>query len=47
VAVLEIAPSQAGQAGAIARKAGFEDVNVIPDLAGRDRTLVARMIRPG
>jgi release factor glutamine methyltransferase len=44
-AVVEIAPAQAARAGAIATKAGFPDVAVVPDLAGRDRVLVARMVR--
>jgi release factor glutamine methyltransferase len=42
VIVLEIAPHQAGQAAAMARKAGFTEVEVHPDLSGRDRTLVAK-----
>jgi release factor glutamine methyltransferase len=41
-AVIEIAPHQAGPAAAAARLAGFADVEVHPDLAGRDRALVAR-----
>jgi release factor glutamine methyltransferase len=42
VAVIEIAPHQAESAAAIARDAGFAAIEVRPDLAGRDRTLVAR-----
>lgn len=41
--VLELAPHQAATASAVARDAGFSDVAVHPDLAGRDRTLVARL----
>jgi release factor glutamine methyltransferase len=41
-AVLEIAPHQALAARSAARRAGAADVFVEPDLAGRDRTLVAR-----
>jgi release factor glutamine methyltransferase len=41
-AVIEIAPHQAGRAAAVARAAGFDDVSVHPDLAGRDRALLAR-----
>ena len=40
--VLELAPHQADRAVASAREAGFVDVSVRPDLAGHDRTLVAR-----
>jgi release factor glutamine methyltransferase len=47
VAVLEIAPHQASEAAAAARTAGFADVEVRRDLAGRDRTLVARMAVTG
>ena len=39
--VAELAPHQAGAVRAAARSAGFADVEVRPDLAGRDRTLVA------
>jgi release factor glutamine methyltransferase len=42
VVVLEIAPHQAASAMAMARKVGFTEAGVYPDLAGRDRTLVAR-----
>ena len=42
VVVLELAPHQAGVAAALSRRAGFGDVTVEPDLAGRDRILVAR-----
>jgi release factor glutamine methyltransferase len=40
--VLEIAPHQSGPAAARATSAGFDHVEVRPDLAGRDRVLVAR-----
>jgi release factor glutamine methyltransferase len=40
--VLEIGAGQAGDATALARQAGFEGVEVRPDLAGRDRILLAR-----
>jgi release factor glutamine methyltransferase len=42
VAVIEIAPHQSAAAEQAARRAGFVDVTVRPDLAGRDRVLVAR-----
>ncbi len=42
VAVIEIAPHLAPAAERAARRAGFADVHVGPDLAGRDRVLVAR-----
>jgi release factor glutamine methyltransferase len=42
VAVLEIAPHQAAAAVVLAKAAGFAVVDVRPDLAGRDRVLVAR-----
>lgn len=45
VAVIEIAPHQAALAQALAREAGFTDVEVRPDLAGRARSLVARDAR--
>jgi release factor glutamine methyltransferase len=41
VLVIEIAPHQADAAAALARRAGFVDVRVEPDLAGRPRVLVA------
>jgi release factor glutamine methyltransferase len=41
--VLEIAPHQADAAVGLAGSAGFTDVEVRPDLAGRDRVLVARI----
>lgn len=41
--VVEIAPSQAEAAAALAADAGFEEVDVRPDLAGRLRVLVARV----
>ena len=40
--VVEIAPHQAEQAMALARNAGFGEVEVRPDLNGRARVLVAR-----
>ena len=42
-AVIEIAPHQAEAAAGVARKHGFAEVHVVPDLAGRDRVLVARL----
>jgi release factor glutamine methyltransferase len=39
--VVELAPHQAEAATAMARRAGFVDVRVEPDLAGRPRVLVA------
>ncbi|HKA94020.1 MAG TPA: peptide chain release factor N(5)-glutamine methyltransferase, partial [Acidimicrobiia bacterium] len=42
--VCEIAPQHAEAAVKIATASGFEDVLVRPDLAGRDRVLVARML---
>jgi release factor glutamine methyltransferase len=42
VAVIEIAPHLAPAAERAARRSGFTDVHVGPDLAGRDRVLVAR-----
>ena len=41
--VVELAPHQAGAAIALARDAGFTSAEVRPDLAGRDRALVARL----
>jgi release factor glutamine methyltransferase len=43
VVVLEIAPHQSVPAAAIAKAVGFAAVEVYPDLAGRDRALVARL----
>lgn len=40
--VLEIAPHQAEQVADMACRSGFASVEVVPDLAGRDRSLVAR-----
>jgi release factor glutamine methyltransferase len=42
--VCEIAPHQAEAATKVSTAAGFEEVLVRPDLAGRDRVLVARML---
>ena len=44
-AVIELAPHQAGRATDMARRAGFAEVEVRPDLAQRPRTLVARLTR--
>ncbi|MFP5328324.1 MAG: peptide chain release factor N(5)-glutamine methyltransferase [Acidimicrobiia bacterium] len=41
--VVEIAPHQAEGASTLARAAGFDDVDVLPDLSGRLRALVARV----
>lgn len=41
--VLELAPAQADEAMAMAGKAGFLEAEIYPDLAGRDRVLVARL----
>ena len=41
--VVELAPHQSDAAAALARDAGFVDVVVRPDLAGRARALVGRM----
>lgn len=43
VVVIEIAPHQSGSASQLARDAGFTDVDVLPDLTGRLRALVARL----
>jgi release factor glutamine methyltransferase len=43
VLVVELAPHQAGAATELARAAGFTEVTVHPDLAERDRVLVARI----
>ena len=40
--VLEMAPHQGGPLAEVARRAGFAEVAVRPDLAGRARSLVAR-----
>jgi len=42
-AVVEIAPDQTRSAVELARKAGFGDVEVEPDLSGRPRVLIARL----
>lgn len=42
VLVSELAPSQAAAATRLAEEAGFREVTVRPDLAGRDRVLVAQ-----
>ena len=41
--VVELAPHQAESVAALARAVGFSEVAVRPDLAGRDRALVARL----
>lgn len=41
--VLEIGATQAASVSSIARSAGFVDVEVQPDLAGRDRVVIARL----
>lgn len=41
--VLELAPHQADAVGTLARRAGFSEVSVHPDLAGRPRALVGRI----
>jgi release factor glutamine methyltransferase len=43
VVVVELAPAQAASVAERARAAGFADVEVRPDLAGRDRMVVARL----
>ncbi len=43
VLIVELAPDQAAAAGELARRAGFDDVGIEPDLTGRDRALVARL----
>ena len=40
--VIELAPHQAAAAAELARRLGYQDVAVEPDLAGRPRALVAR-----
>jgi release factor glutamine methyltransferase len=40
--LVEIAPGQAAEAGAMARAAGFGSAAIWPDLTGRDRILLAR-----
>ncbi|MGZ8566136.1 MAG: peptide chain release factor N(5)-glutamine methyltransferase [Actinomycetota bacterium] len=40
--VLEIEESLGGQVSAVVRRAGFEEVDVRPDLTGRDRVVAAR-----
>jgi release factor glutamine methyltransferase len=44
--VLELDARRAQQTAALARQAGFEDVQVIADLTGRERVLVARSSGP-
>ncbi len=45
VLVVELAPTQAVAIAAAARRAGFAEADVAPDLTGRDRMVIAR--RPG
>jgi release factor glutamine methyltransferase len=42
--VVELAPQQAGAAADLARRLGYDEVRVEPDLAGRARALVARAV---
>ena len=42
--VLELAPHQSGQAQERAWQLGYDEVRIEPDLAGRERALVARLI---
>jgi release factor glutamine methyltransferase len=42
--VVEIAPHQAADALALARDAGFASAEILPDLASRDRVLLARTV---
>ena len=44
VLVCELAPHQAEAMAAHATAQGFADVSVRPDLTGRDRVLVARLL---
>ena len=44
--VVELAPHQADAAARLARRLGYADVRVEPDLAGRARALVARAATP-
>jgi release factor glutamine methyltransferase len=44
--VVELAPHQAPAAARLARSIGYAEVRVVPDLAGRDRALVARLDAP-
>jgi release factor glutamine methyltransferase len=41
--VVELAPHQAGAVRSLAQRAGFDDVRVEQDLAGRERALIARL----
>jgi hypothetical protein len=43
VVLMEMAPDQTGRAAQLARHAGFGDVAIRDDLAGRARVLVARL----
>lgn len=42
--VVELAPHQAAAASGLAERAGFDEIRIEKDLAGRDRALVARFI---
>ena len=44
--VVELAPHQGAPAQERARQLGYDDVRIEPDLAGRDRALVARLSGP-
>lgn len=41
--IVELAPTQADECAAIARRAGFDGVEIRQDLAGRDRAVVCRL----
>ena len=43
--VMELAPHQAEAAAQLARRLGYDEVRVEPDLAGRPRAMVARADR--
>jgi release factor glutamine methyltransferase len=45
-AVIEIGAAQSDGAAQLARRSGFQDVQVLDDLAGLPRILVARQLRP-
>ncbi len=42
VLVLELAPTQAADVAALARRSGFAEARIAPDLAGRDRMVILR-----
>jgi release factor glutamine methyltransferase len=41
--VVEIGSAQGGEVGALLARAGFREVGVLPDLAGRDRVVAGRL----